>query len=65
MPTMEFRRSSSMGFSATRGIRGVWVAHLRMADLHVWGSGAGAYSPERRRDLAATWGDCGRLVYVP
>lgn len=24
---------------------------LRMADLHVWGSGAGAYSPERRRDL--------------
>jgi NADPH:quinone reductase-like Zn-dependent oxidoreductase len=26
--------------------------HLRMADLHVWGSGAGAYSPERRRDLA-------------
>jgi len=25
---------------------------LRMADLHVWGSGAGAYSPERRRDLA-------------
>jgi len=64
--------------------------HLRMADLHVWGSGAGAYSPERRRDLAdaaldlaargvieveieprhladvtATWGDGGRLVYVP
>jgi len=25
---------------------------LRMAYLHVWGSGAGAYSPERRRDLA-------------
>ena len=25
---------------------------LRKADLHVWGSGAGAYSPERRRDLA-------------
>jgi len=25
---------------------------LRMSDLHVWGSGAGAYSPERRRDLA-------------
>ncbi len=25
---------------------------LRMADLHIWGSGAGAYSPERRRDLA-------------
>jgi NADPH:quinone reductase-like Zn-dependent oxidoreductase len=25
---------------------------LRMADLHVWGSGAGAYSAERRRDLA-------------
>jgi NADPH:quinone reductase-like Zn-dependent oxidoreductase len=24
---------------------------LRMSDLHVWGSGAGAYSPERRRDL--------------
>jgi NADPH:quinone reductase-like Zn-dependent oxidoreductase len=24
---------------------------LRMADLHVWGSGAGAYSPERRRAL--------------
>jgi len=64
--------------------------HLRMADLHVWGSGAGAYSPERRRDLAdaaldlaargvievdvqrrkladvaSTWGDRGRLVYVP
>ena len=63
---------------------------LRMSDLHVWGSGAGAYSPERRRemtdaalDLAArgvievavqerrlsevgdTWGDPGRLVYVP
>ena len=63
---------------------------LRMADLHVWGSGAGAYSPARRRDavdaaldLAArgviavdiekrqlehvgdTWGDPGRLVYVP
>jgi NADPH:quinone reductase-like Zn-dependent oxidoreductase len=25
---------------------------LRMADLHVWGSGAGAYPPERRRELA-------------
>jgi NADPH:quinone reductase-like Zn-dependent oxidoreductase len=25
---------------------------LRMADLHLWGSGAGAYSPERRRELA-------------
>lgn len=24
---------------------------LRMSDLHVWGSGAGAYSPERRRDM--------------
>lgn len=24
---------------------------LRMADLHVWGSGLGAYSAERRRDL--------------
>jgi NADPH:quinone reductase-like Zn-dependent oxidoreductase len=64
--------------------------HLRMADLHLWGSGAGAYSLERRRDLAdaaldlaargviqvdvrqhglsdvaATWGDRGRLVYIP
>ncbi len=64
--------------------------HLRMADLHVWGSGAGAYSPERRRDLAdaaldlaargvievdvsehrladvaSTWADKGRLVYLP
>jgi NADPH:quinone reductase-like Zn-dependent oxidoreductase len=64
--------------------------HLRMADLHVWGSGAGAYSAERRRDLADaaldlavrgvisvdvqqrkladvanTWGDRGRLVYLP
>jgi NADPH:quinone reductase-like Zn-dependent oxidoreductase len=64
--------------------------HLRMADLHVWGSGAGAYAPERRRDLAdaaldlaargvievdiqrrnladiaATWDDRGRLVYIP
>jgi len=64
--------------------------HLRMADLHVWGSGAGAYSLERRRelvdtaldlaargvieveiqrhplaDVAATWGDRGRLVYLP
>jgi NADPH:quinone reductase-like Zn-dependent oxidoreductase len=63
---------------------------LRMADLHLWGSGAGAYSPERRRDLAdaaldlaargvievdvqrrkladvaATWSDPGRLVYIP
>jgi len=63
---------------------------LRMADLHVWGSGAGAYSPERRRDMAdaalelaaggvievdvqrraladveSTWGDRGRLVYLP
>jgi NADPH:quinone reductase-like Zn-dependent oxidoreductase len=63
---------------------------LRMADLHVWGSGAGAYTPERRRDLAdaaldlaargvievdiqrrnladvaSTWHDRGRLVYVP
>jgi NADPH:quinone reductase-like Zn-dependent oxidoreductase len=63
---------------------------LRMADLHVWGSGAGAYSAERRRDLAdaaldlaargvisvdvqqrkladvaSTWGDRGRLVYLP
>ena len=28
------------------------ATHLRMADLHVWGSGAGAYSLERRRDLA-------------
>jgi NADPH:quinone reductase-like Zn-dependent oxidoreductase len=27
-------------------------SHLRMADLHVWGSGAGAYSLERRRDMA-------------
>jgi NADPH:quinone reductase-like Zn-dependent oxidoreductase len=25
---------------------------LRMSDLHIWGSGAGAYTPERRRDLA-------------
>ena len=25
---------------------------LRMSDLHIWGSGAGAYSPERRRALA-------------
>lgn len=25
---------------------------LRMSDLHIWGSGAGAYVPERRRDLA-------------
>ncbi|MDP9026577.1 MAG: zinc-binding alcohol dehydrogenase family protein [Actinomycetota bacterium] len=25
---------------------------LRMSDLHIWGSGAGAYSPERRRDMA-------------
>jgi len=66
------------------------ATHLRMADLHVWGSGAGAYSPERRRDLvdaalalasqgvievdvqrrqladaASTWGDRGRLVYLP
>ena len=24
---------------------------LRMSDLHVWGSGAGAYSPERRREM--------------
>jgi NADPH:quinone reductase-like Zn-dependent oxidoreductase len=24
---------------------------LRMSDLHVWGSGAGAYSPERRRAM--------------
>lgn len=24
---------------------------LRMSDLHVWGSGAGAYSPERRREV--------------
>lgn len=24
---------------------------LRMSDLHVWGSGAGAYSPERRRNM--------------
>ena len=24
---------------------------LRQSDLHVWGSGAGAYSPERRRDM--------------
>lgn len=24
---------------------------LRMADLHVWGSGAGAYAPERRREM--------------
>ena len=63
---------------------------LRMSDLHVWGSGAGAYSPERRRemvdaaldlaskdviavdvqeralaDVASTWADRGRLVYVP
>ncbi|WP_375387113.1 zinc-binding dehydrogenase [uncultured Amnibacterium sp.] len=63
---------------------------LRMSDLHVWGSGAGAYSHERRRDMvdaaldlaakdviavevqeralddvAATWSDRGRLVYVP
>ena len=63
---------------------------LRMADMHVWGSGAGAYSAERRRDLAdaalglavrgvisvdvqqrrladvaSTWGDRGRLVYLP
>ena len=62
---------------------------LRMADLHVWGSGAGAYSTERRRDLAdaaldlaargiiqvdierhaladiaSTWDDRGRLVYL-
>jgi NADPH:quinone reductase-like Zn-dependent oxidoreductase len=62
---------------------------LRMADLHLWGSGAGAYSPERRRDLAdaaldlaargiiqvevqrrtladvaTTWADRGRLVYI-
>lgn len=28
------------------------AALLRMSDLHVWGSGAGAYSPERRRDMA-------------
>lgn len=27
---------------------------LRMSDLHVWGSGAGAYSPERRRDMVDT-----------
>ena len=64
--------------------------NLRMADLHVWGSGAGAYSPERRlhlvdaaldlaargvievdvqsrrlADVAKTWGDHGRLVYLP
>ena len=64
--------------------------HLRMADLHVWGSGAGAYTMERRRemadaaldlasrgiievavqrralaDVASTWTDRGRLVYVP
>ena len=63
---------------------------LRMSDLHVWGSGAGAYSPEQRRDMvdaaldlaaknviavdveeraladvASTWTDRGRLVYVP
>ena len=63
---------------------------LRMSDLHVWGSGAGAYSAERRRamvdaalrlavegviavdveqralaDVASTWTDRGRLVYVP
>ena len=63
---------------------------LRMSDLHIWGSGAGAYSLERRRDMvdaalelaatgviavdveerslddvAATWSDRGRLVYVP
>ena len=63
---------------------------LRMSDLHVWGSGAGAYSPERRRtmvdaaldlaakdviavdveeralaDVATTWTDSGRLVYLP
>ncbi len=63
---------------------------LRMSDLHIWGSGAGAYSPERRRemvdatlylaargviavdveehplaDVATTWTDRGRLVYVP
>ncbi len=63
---------------------------LRMSDLHVWGSGAGAYPPERRRqgvdaaldlaargiitvdiaerrleDVATTWNDEGRLVYVP
>lgn len=25
---------------------------LRMSDLHVWGSGAGAYSPQRRSDMA-------------
>jgi NADPH:quinone reductase-like Zn-dependent oxidoreductase len=24
---------------------------MRMSDLHVWGSGAGAYSPERRREM--------------
>jgi NADPH:quinone reductase-like Zn-dependent oxidoreductase len=63
---------------------------LRMSDLHVWGSGAGAYTAERRRDMvdaaldlaakdviavdaqersladvASTWTDRGRLVYVP
>jgi NADPH:quinone reductase-like Zn-dependent oxidoreductase len=63
---------------------------LRMADLHVWGSGAGAYAPERRReladaaldlaargvieveiqrrslaDVASSWNDPGRLVYLP
>lgn len=63
---------------------------LRMSDLHVWGSGAGAYSPGRRRemvdaaldlaargvtavdvqerrlaDVATTWDDRGRLVYLP
>lgn len=63
---------------------------LRMSDVHIWGSGAGAYSPERRSDMvdaaldlaakdviavdveeralddvASTWTDRGRLVYVP
>lgn len=63
---------------------------LRMSDLHVWGSGLGAYAPERLRDLidvaldlaargvisvdvqerrledvGTTWGDRGRLVYLP
>ena len=62
---------------------------LRMSDLHLWGSGAGAYSAERRRDVidaaldlaargvievdvqqrglsdvASTWNEKGRLVYL-
>lgn len=30
------------------------AALLRMSDLHVWGSGAGAYAPERMREMAVT-----------